>query len=338
MPDSLPPPSPVLLFETLNAYQRTSVLATALELGLFTIVGEGARDVASIAAGCQASERGTRILCDYLVVIGFLTKHEGEYGLTRDSAAFLDRRSPTYMGDTADFLLSPVLTRAFADLTPVVRTGATGLGGQGTVEDEHPVWVEFARAMAPMMRPQAEELVRAVPLPTGRRLRILDVAAGHGVFGIAFARAYREAEVTALDWPRVLDVARENAYLAGVENRVFLQPGSAFTEELGEGCDVVLLTNFLHHFDRESCTALLRRMHTALAPEGRAITLEFVPNPDRVSPPGSALFAMTMLATTASGDAYTFAEYEEMFAAAGFSRSELVHLQAGMEQVIVSYR
>jgi len=331
-------PSPVLFFESINAYQKTAALRAAIEMDLFTAIGEAGRTAGELAARCEASARGTRILCDYLVVAGFLTKTGSEYGLTQDSAAFLDRRSPAYLGGATEFLLSPTLTGAFEDLASVVRTGTTPLGGEGTVEPDHPVWVKFARAMMPIMALPAREMVRRIPLPTDRELRILDIAAGHGLFGIAFGREYPSAEVTALDWPAVLEVAKENVSKAGLENRFHTIEGDAFEAGLDGPYDMVLLTNFLHHFDARTCEKLLRRVHGALAEDGRAVTLEFVPNEDRVSPPGSAVFALTMLATTGNGDAYTFAEYDAMFRAAGFSHSELVELQPGMERVVVSRR
>ena len=54
---------------------------------------------------------------------------------------------------------------------------------------------------------------------------------------------------------------------------------------------------------------------------GRAVTLEFVPNEDRISPPDAAGFSLMMLAATPSGDAYTFSELDRMLRNAGFSRS-----------------
>src|SRR5262245_19254038 len=90
------PPTPALFFDTLNAYQRTEAIKSALELDVFTGVAEGARTAAALAKRCDAAERGVRILCDYLVVLGFLTKDAGGYALTADSAVFLVRTSPAY--------------------------------------------------------------------------------------------------------------------------------------------------------------------------------------------------------------------------------------------------
>lgn len=331
-------PSPVLFFDTVNAYQRTAAIKAAIELDLFTAIGEGSATAQELAHQREATERGMRILCDYLTISGFLTKEDGRYGLTPDSAVFLDRRSPAYVGGITEFLLSPMMLDAFTDITGAVRKGGTVASEEGTIAPEHPVWVNFARGMAPMMRPPAQLIARLIDTAPGRKLKVLDIAAGHGVFGVALAGHNPNVEVVAVDWPNVLEVAKENAQKAGVEDRYHTIAGSAFDVDYGGGYDLVLLTNFLHHFDTATCERLLRKVYTALADEGRAVTLEFVPNEDRVSPPATAVFSMVMLASTPNGDAYTFTEFERMFRNAGFSRNELHQLPPTPEQVIVSYK
>jgi hypothetical protein len=312
------PPSPALVFDTLFAYQRTAALRAAIQLDLFRAVGEGAGDVASIACRCAASERGVRILCDYLTVMGFLSKTEGRYANTATSAMFLDPRSPACVASTARFLGHPLVQEPFESLAEIVRAGRTTLPGEGAVNPDNPAWVEFAHSMAPMMAPMAAPLGAIVLSGTEGPVTVLDVAAGHGLFGIEIARQNPQARVTAIDWAAVLEVAKENARQAGVADRFETKPGSAFDVEYGGPYDAVLLTNFLHHFDHRTCVALLRKARAALKRGGRVAALEFVPNEDRVSPPMAAAFSLTMLATTTAGDAYTFSELTAMCSEAGF--------------------
>jgi len=332
-------PSPALIFDTLNAYQRTAALRAAIELELFTAIGEGNKTVAQIASRIQASEKGARVLCDFLVIVGFLTKHGNEYDLTVDSSLFLDKKSPAYMGTVADFLaLVGQDGGAFDDLAAVVRKGGTLISDEGTVSPENPIWVNFARSMAPLLAMPAEMIAKIVGADAGQKWKVLDIAAGHGLFGIAIAKHNPNAEIVALDWDAVLQVAGENAHKAGVAKRHSKLAGSAFDVDFGGGYNLVLITNFLHHFDVPTNEALLRKVHAALLPGGRAVTLEFVPNEDRVSPPTEAAFAMMMLGTTAHGDAYTFAEYDRMFRNTGFARSEIHELSPLPGHVIVSYK
>jgi ubiquinone/menaquinone biosynthesis C-methylase UbiE len=331
-------PNPALLFQTINAYQRTEALKAAIDLEVFTAIGEGKKTPAEIAKRCDAAERGIRILCDFLTIMGFLTKSEQTYSLTADSAMFLDKKSPAYMGGATQFMLSPMLTAGYKDFTAAVRKGGIAVSEEGTIAPDNPIWVDFAHAMAPLMALPAELMSRLADPEAKEKLRILDIAAGHGLFGIAFARNNPNVEVVALDWANVLEVAKQNAAKAGVADRYSTKPGSAFDVDFGDGYDIVLLTNFLHHFDPPTCETLLRKVHAALKPGGRAVTLEFVPNEDRVTPPESASFAVMMLGSTPSGDAYTFSELERMMTAAGFGKSEFHQLPPSIQQVVISQK
>jgi ubiquinone/menaquinone biosynthesis C-methylase UbiE len=335
--DQRPMPSPDLYFSTITAYQRTAALKGALALDLFTAIAQGRTTASALADHAQASPRGMRILCDYLTTLGFLTKHGDRYELSADSAAFLDRRSPAYLGESVGFIASPFLADAFRDVADAVRRGGTALPDHGTLAPDHPAWAEFARTMLATARTPAELAARLVGVDRARPARLLDVAAGHGAFGLAFAERYPNVHVVALDWPAVLEVARQNATRAKVDDRYRTLAGNAFDVDWGEGFDLVLLGNVLHHFGRDDCADLLRKARAALAPSGRLLTMELIPNDDRVTPAASASFALVMLCTTPRGDAYTFTEYDRMFREAGFARSELHPLPPTMQHLIVSF-
>jgi len=331
-----PSPSPILFFETAFAIQRTCSIRAAVDLDVFTAIKEGHNTTSALADRCKASERGLRMLVDYLVMLGFLTKSDNTYALTQDSEVFLVKTSPAYLGGTLEFLLSPTLFDGFCNLTEAVRKGGTTMEDQGTIAEEHPEWVTFARAMVPMMIGPAKWIAEHLVSTGGTIRKVLDVAAGHGVFGVEIAKRFPDAEVTAVDWANVLTVARENADAAALDDRYKTIAGSAFDVDFGEGYDVVLLTNFLHHFGIPECEDFLRKVRGAMAPGGRVITLEFVPNDDRVSP-ASADFALIMLVTTPAGDAYTFKEWDAMFQNAGFGRSEILAVPNSKEHIVVTH-
>ncbi len=330
-------PTPEIFFQTANAYQRSHALKAAIDLDLFTALAEGKDTPSLLAERCGAAARGVRILADYLTIQGLVRKEGNKYRLTADSALFLDRKSPAYLGSALGFLHAPKFTEAFQNLTDAVRKGGTVFGEAGTVAPEHPLWVEFAKSMIPLMAKPAQEIALLVQQMQPAAKKVLDVAAGHGLFGIEIAKRCTSAEIVALDWPNVLAVAEGFARQAGVQARYRTIAGDAFQQDLGSGYDLVLLTNFLHHFSLAACETLLRKIHRCLAPGGRVITLEFVPNEDRVTPPMVAEFSLIMLATTPEGDAYTLKEYEQLFRTAGFSRTELQVLPGSMQQVLLSF-
>ncbi|MCA9499780.1 MAG: class I SAM-dependent methyltransferase [Nitrospira sp.] len=329
-------PSPQLFFQTVNGHMRTAALKTAIELELFTALGEGHSTPKALAQQCGGSERGMRMLGDYLTVGGFLIKSGDEYQLTSDSQIFLTKSSPAYLGPTLDFMLSFPIVEGFKQLTGAVRTGRTMVGEKGTLAPDHPDWVTFARSMVPLMKAPAEWIADWVKQTAPGTRKVLDVAAGHGVFGIEIARKLPEVVITAQDWPNVLTVARENAQTAGITKRFHELPGSAFEVEFEKDYDVILLTNFLHHFDVPTCKAFLKKVHRALKPGGYVITLEFIPNEDRISPAPMAEFCLIMLATTPAGDAYVFSEYDGMFRHAGFGKSIMQDIPASNERVIIT--
>jgi 2-polyprenyl-3-methyl-5-hydroxy-6-metoxy-1,4-benzoquinol methylase len=327
--------NPGIIFDTLLAHQRSAALHAAIELDLFRAIGDGPGDVASLARHCSGSERGVRILCDFLTIMGLVEKHEGRYRHTPTSAAFLDPRSPACMASMAKFMSNPQMHEPYQHLADVVRKGHTTLPGEGAVEPDNPVWVEFAHSMAPMMAPMTAPLGGIVLEGLTGPVKVLDIAAGHGLFGIEVAKQHLEARVTAVDWALVLDVAKENARKAGVADRYETLPGSAFDVDFGGPYDIALLTNFLHHFDQPTCVGLLGKVHAAMRPGGRVATLEFVPNEDRVSPPMAAGFSLVMLASTRSGDAYTFAQLSEMYRQAGLKKITAHPVPTGPHTVVM---
>jgi len=316
------PPFLDLFMQTVHAFHRTEGLRAAIQLDVFSAVGGGA-DAEEIARRCRASPRGIRILCDFLVTLGFLEKEKDRYTLTRDSKTFLVKGSPYYIGGSLEFMLSPATTDGFKNLATTVRNGSAPSEGGGILAPDHPVWVTYARAMTPMVRMPAEWLASMLGADTRQSWKVLDVAAGHGLFGIAVARRYPNSRVVAVDWQSILSVARENAVSEGVSERYSVIAGSAFEVELGGDYDVVLIPNFLHHFDLRTIESFLSRVYMALKPGGRAVILEVIPDEDRITPEISVTFSLIMLASTQAGNAYTFSEYQRILGRVGFKKSEM---------------
>lgn len=336
MTHAQPMADPQPIWQIMTGYQHSAAFRTAIELELFTKIAEGNKTVKELADACGASEKGIRVLADVFTVHGFLTKRNGEYELSEMAATFLNKHVHTYLGGAVEFIMSEGQMRGYEDLTNAVRKGGSQVQGEASMDPDSPMWVTFAKAMMPMMYPSAMAIASHLGLEKDKPIKVLDIAAGHGIFGIVVAQHYPNAEIYAVDWANVLTVATENAERMGVGGRHHLIPGDAFNVGFGDDYDVVLVTNFLHHFDAETCTTFMKKVNTALKPGGKAITLEFIPNDDRVSPPGEALFALVMLAATPAGDAYTFAELSKMCTDAGFSGNTHIPLPPMPQHLVIS--
>jgi hypothetical protein len=329
-------PTQERIFALVNAFQNTEALKTGIELDVFTAIGEAANTPPLLAVKTSASERSSRILCDYLTIMGLITIENGRYSMTAESALFLDRRSPASLVAVTGFLGGTWQKKNTEALTDAVRKGET-VGTQGdnsAPQDE--VWIAFARSMASLTVPAANFIAELIGSAGGKFCTVLDIAAGHGMYGITVVKKNPNAKIVAVDWPSVLAVAQENAQAAAVSGRYANRPGSAFETNLGSGYDFVLLTNIFHHFDMPTCETLMRRVYAALKPGGKAVTLALVHKKGRVTPPGAAAFSLNMLVGTDAGDAYTFSEYEKMIANTGFAKTTLHPVRDMPQQVLIS--
>jgi hypothetical protein len=327
--------TPERIFDLLQAYRNSAALKTAIDLDIFSHIGAGIVTAADLADELKIPVRGMRILCDFLTTDGLLIKTGDHYALNADAAVFLDRKSPAYMGGAARFLCSTPMMRAFDNLIDCVRRGGA-TEEVGLISQDHPVWVDFAHGMAALQALPAQNLSEFIDLPCDRPIKILDIAAGHGRFGIALAARYPNATVFALDWPAVLNVARKNADDAALGSRFETIAGSAFEVDLGDGYDAVLLVNFLHHFGIDEIATLFGRIRPALNAGGLLVIAGFMPNEDRISPPQAARFSLSVMASTPKGEAYTAGELKGMLEAAGFSYIADKPMSSGLQRLITA--
>lgn|GEM_PF-2328612 len=184
--------SPNLIVDAMFACRKTAAIKAAIELDIFTLIGDGG-SAASLAAATNAAERGLRILCDYLVVEGFLTKTGDDYALTPSSRAFLDRHSPAYMGAAVEFLAAPEMNSQFLD-DPISYVRNGGSVGLANISADNPVWVKFARGMGAFMAVSIAGVAAEVASWARPPKKVLDIAAGHGRFGIEIAKTVPSAE------------------------------------------------------------------------------------------------------------------------------------------------
>jgi ubiquinone/menaquinone biosynthesis C-methylase UbiE len=303
------------------------ILTTALQLGVFSHLAAGKKTAEEVARAAAASERGMRMLLDALAACQLLTKRDAHYELTPLAARFLVREGPDYLGLLME---QDDLWESWGHLTDVIRSGQPlhRVEAQELAEQFFPILVQTLHVLH---RERARSMAQALGIGdaprnemTGARVpRVIDVACGSGVWGIAVAEADRAARVTAHDFPAMLAVTRNYLKRHGVERQFDFLPGDLKTTDFGrEQYDLALLGNILHSEGEESSRSLLRRVHGALHPGGRVVIIEFLPNDDRTGPPFPIFFALNMLLNTERGNTFTLAEYTRWLRDAGFARIE----------------
>ncbi len=296
------------LLAAVRSFQESRTLLTALELDVFTVVGEGASPE-DVAGRIGADARATEMLLNGLVALGALEKGDGIFRCTSGSKGLGPAR--------AGLMHTVHLWETWSTLTACVKSGTTVR--KPGVEGHQEQWTEaFIAAMHARARTTAAHMVATVDASGVRRM--LDVGGGPATFAIAFARAHPELHAEVLDLGPVLPLGARNIREAGLADRVTMREGDLRTDAFGQGYDFILASAICHMLDEDENRDLFRRCFRALAPGGRLIIREFILEPDRAGPPSAALFALNMLVGTRRGNTYTESEYRQWLREAGFAK------------------
>jgi 2-polyprenyl-3-methyl-5-hydroxy-6-metoxy-1,4-benzoquinol methylase len=324
---------PQQLLQMSMSFTTARILSAAVRLDVFSPLASGPKTVAAVAKAAGASERGTRMLLDALTALQLLTKSGGNYGLTPAAAQYLVRGSRDYMGA---FIADDSLRETWDKLDEAIRTGRP----PRRVEDQAAAEKFFPLLIASLhVLNRAPAALTAQALGAGaegrRNLRILDVACGSGVWGIAEAEADPGARLTLQDFPGVLEHTKQYVKRHGLDKRCDYLPGDLKRVDFGEGrYDVALLGNIVHSEGEASSRDLFRRLHRALRPEGQLAVIDILPNEERTGPPWAVVFALNMLVNTSDGDTYTLDEYRRWLLEAGFARVETAEIASHSPLVV----
>ncbi len=316
---SKPSPQDLMLARLLQmhfSFAPAKILSAALQLKLFSHIAAGHHTARAIAGAARADERGIRMELDALVALDLLAKRGGAYWLIPPSSRYLVRESPDYFGS---MLEHDALWDAWTPLTSVVRTGRPyrKVEQRKKAEKFFPALVRSLHIMNCGPAHRLAELLGAGKTRHG--LRVLDVACGSGIWGIAVAEADSTARVVAHDFPGVLATTRRYVRRHQLGKQFEYLPGDLRKVNFGQGqFDVALLGNIVHSEGERSSRDLFKRLHKALKPGGCVVIIDMIPNDQRTGPAFPIFFAINMLVNTANGDTYTLAEYRQWLAAAGF--------------------
>ncbi len=302
---------PDRLDQMIRGYMPSRCLLTALELDIFTAVGDGA-NAEQIGTKVQANARAAGMLLNALVALGLLSKSGDDYKNTPESARFFAQGSKD--NHRNGLLHTANIWHRWSTLTDAVRSGTRIPIGR----DETPSWTRnFIAGMQRNAKDRAPLVVKA--LDTGGVRRILDLGGGSGAYSIAFAKACPDVQCEILDVPEVVPLTAEYISQAGISKQVSLRSGDMLKDDFGSGYDIIMLNAICHMFSEKQNRDIFRRACQALAPKGRVVVQDFILNPDKTGPQHAALFSLNMLVSTDSGASYSEPEYTRWMNDAGFT-------------------
>lgn len=295
------------------------VLEAAIQHRVFDLLDRGPLTIEELHQQTGASERGLTAIANLLVGLDFLKKDEhGKFSLTPESATFLVSTKASFQGGMLRHCSEDLIPK-WLTLNEIVASGKPS----SAVNQPKPgseFFEKFVVDIFPMSYPAAQNLARHLNTNGGSAdLRVLDLAAGSGVWGIALAQASPGAHVTAVDWPGVLAITRKTAERFGVSDRFSFVPGDLHDVDFGSGYNLATLGHILHSEGEARSKALLKKTHGALVPGGTIAIQEFLVNQDRTGPVNGLLFAVNMLVNTEHGSTYSFEEIARWLSEAGFT-------------------
>jgi 3-hydroxy-5-methyl-1-naphthoate 3-O-methyltransferase len=328
-------PTPERLMQFAWGHAAPLILEAALKFRVFDLLDQSPRTVEELASQSGASVRGLTAILNALVGLELLARRGNRYALTPESAAFLVSTKPAYHGGFFQHMSQQVMPH-WLQLTEAVRTGRPVVAGNQEASGAE-FFAEFVEGLFPVSYRAAQVLGEHLGISKATApVKVLDLAAGSGVWGIALAHQSPHVRIHAVDWPRVLQVTKAIAQRQGVGARLETTAGDLLEADFGTGHQVATLGHIIHSEGRERSRRLLRKTFKALAPGGTIAISEFVPNDDRTGPVTPLIFAVNMLVHTEEGDTFTFAEMAEWLEAAGFKRPRRLEAPAPSPLVLAT--
>jgi ubiquinone/menaquinone biosynthesis C-methylase UbiE len=315
---------PERLMQMAWSFAPPLMIAAGVKNKLFESLADGPKSVSELADATGASPRGLTELTNALAGLELLARDEkGRLQLTRESEAFLLPGRPGYLGGFFSHITGQVLNSWLA-LPDIVRNGRPAMA-VNQEQTGSAFFQELVEGLFDSNYPAARVLGQALKVESASEpVRVLDLAAGSGVWSIALAHLSPRVTATAVDWPGVLDVTQHVVARNGLQGRYEFISGDLLEVDFGTGYDIATLGHILHSEGERRSRHLLQKVRGALKPGGRIAIAEFLVNKDRSGPMNALIFALNMLVHTEAGSTYSFEEISEWLKEAEFTDVESV--------------
>ena len=302
------------------AYAPPLIISAAVNNKVFDALKGEARTVEQLRKETGASARGLRAIMDALVGLELLKKdRQSRYSLTPESEAFLVSEKPgTFAGLFGSIL--PVLISRWLRLTDIVRDGRPPVAVNQETEGTE-FFSQLVETIIPMSYAGAQKLGDHLKVSKAReQIRVIDLAAGSGIWGIAVAQKSPQVRITAVDWAGMIPTTKRITEKFGVRDRFAFIEGDLSEANFGSGYDIATLGHILHSEGQERSRQLLKKTFRALKSGGTIAIAEWLVNDDRTKPLPSLMFSVQMLVNTEKGNTFSFNEIKKWLEEAGFKK------------------
>src|SRR5688572_17428620 len=331
--------TPAKIMQLGTGFWGSKTLLSAIELGLFTELAKGPLDAAALTKRLQLHPRSARDFFDALVALGMLKRTDSRYANTTETALFLNRAKPSYVGGILE-MANARLYRFWGSLTDGLRTGKpqneakTGEDFFGTLYADPQRLEGFLKAMTGLSIESARAIAKQFPWKRYRTF--VDVGCAQGGVAVEIALAHKHLTGFGMDLPVVQPVFEAYANTRGVGSRLRFAAGDFFKEPLPHA-DVIIMGHILHDWNLEDKMMLLRKAYEALPAKGALIVHEALIDDERRTNAFGLLMSLNMLIETHGGFDFTGADCRKWMKQAGFSRTQVASL-AGPDGMVIGFK
>lgn len=331
--------TPAKILQLGTGFWGSKTLLSAVELGLFTELAKGSLDAATLTERLHLHPRSARDFFDALVALGMLNRTGARYGNTPETARFLDRNKPSYVGGILE-MCNARLYPFWGTLTEGLRTGKpqneVKNGGDffGTLYADPEKLAGFLKAMTGISIGSAQVLAKKFPWKKYKTF--VDVGCAQGGVAVEIALAHKHLNGGGMDLPAVQPVFESYAQARGVGKRLRFHPGNFFKDPLPV-CDVIVMGHILHDWNLDEKMLLLRKSYEALTRGGALIVHEALIDDERKKNAFGLLMSLNMLIETHGGFDFTGADCRQWMKEAGFKRTQVTPL-AGPDGMVVGFK
>ena len=319
---------PEELNQFMRGFMESRIVLTAIELDLFTAVGQGATS-ADVAKTLNTDPRATEALLNALAAIDVLDKNENSFKNIPLTARYLVKDSEQDSRIAAMHIVG--LWHRWSTLTECLKKGTSVIVEKGKTRDQDETRA-FIAAMHKNAVFRAEKTAEILDISGINSM--LDLGGGSGAYAIAFAKHKPDIKATVFDLPEVIPLTKKYVSEEGLENKIDFIEGDMIKDAFGEGYDLVWISAICHMFGPDENLKLFKKVYEALNPGGRIIIQDFILNEEKTSPRFGAVFALNMLVNTKAGSSYSKPEYIDWLSSTGFKDVDLMPLPGPTDLII----
>ena len=304
-----------ILSEKAAAFRESAAILTANELGIFRILSEGEKSAEELALALNLDFRSLTALLNVLAGMEILAVEEGVYNFSELGREFLMEGSDLYLGDI--FRHNFRLFKRWVRLEEVIRTGKPIVDPKARASQSDQDLRAFILGMENISKVSAVELADAIDLDGVKK--ILDLGGGPGTYLQTLLTRLPEAAGVLLDFPRVVEIAKEQSIKKRLQDRISYIPGDMLEDDYGKEYDLIIVSNIIHSHSESAVKQIFQKCADAVSSGGRVIVKDFYLDASGINPPGAALFTLNMMIGTAEGRSYKWNEITSWLANSGFS-------------------